>query len=381
MRMVHLHDISEDTTLFPWNKATPYPAAEASVAVCVALVLGAVTGHTSAGSIAAGSAFTVGFAVFHEALASTLLSMGLLTFGIASATLAGSLGAQWTPIVLLLCLLAALNYGLLAGLGTTSGWLGQQCGVFVIVSSYFSNGLHYAVGRSSMVLAGGALQMAVFTVANLTRRRTGNPAAPKLPLIRQLNTRAGQLWVSLRDELRWQASTTSYVLRLLVTLGLSTALYRALHWRNGYWAPMTALLVLKPSWANTLSRGIARLTGTLVGASLCALLALRPPFSHEIYFLLTLCFAWLCFALQGVNYALFSMVLTMYTVFLFAMGGFSERSAADLRLVNTAVGGLLALLVDFTAKYVGPRVLPRPSLAGAAPTPPKKASGEPAPEA
>src|SRR5579875_3911599 len=145
--MFHLRDISEDTALFPWNKSTPYPAIESTIAVALALLLGQLTGHPSAGSIAAGAAFTVGFAVFHEALSSTLLSMAMLTVGIASATLAGSHGAQWTPMVLLLCVLAALNYGLLASLDTTTSWIGQQCGVYVVISSYFSNGVHYALGR------------------------------------------------------------------------------------------------------------------------------------------------------------------------------------------------------------------------------------------
>src|SRR5579875_3713918 len=169
--MVPLREISEDTALFPWNKSTPYPAVESTIAVAVALLLGQLTGHRSAGSIAAGAAFTVGFAVFHEALASTLLSMALLTLGIGSATLAGSLGAHWTPLVLALCVLAAFNYGILSGLDNTAGWIGQQCGVFVIVASYFPNGLHYAVGRTAMVLAGGALQMTVFGISRAIQRR------------------------------------------------------------------------------------------------------------------------------------------------------------------------------------------------------------------
>ncbi len=352
--MLRLRDISEDTVLFPWNKSTPYPAAESAVAVGLLLMVGELSGHRSAGSIAAGSAFTVGFAVFHEALASTLLSMALVTVGIASATLAGSLGAHWTPLVLLLCIVAAINYGLLAGLGNTTGWLGQQCGVFVVVSSYFPNGLHYALGRSGMVLLGGAVQTLLYAIFTLLHRHAHAGDAPPPPLLRQLRTRTGQLWRAFRDQLHWGTETTGYVLRLSITLGLSTALYRSFGWRNGYWAPMTALLVLKPRWANTLSRGIARLTGTIVGATICALLALRPPLPHWGYFLLIVTFAWTCFALQGVNYALFSTVLTVYTIFLFAFGGFSERDAATLRLLNTAVGGLLALLVDFIAQKLGP---------------------------
>lgn len=358
--MLRLRDISEDTALFPWNKSTAQPAVSTTIPIAVALILGELTGHRSAGSIAAGAAFTVGFAVFHEALASSLLSMFLLTLGIASATLAGSLGAQWTPLVLLLCVVAAINYGLLAGLGNTSGWIGQQCAVFVIVSSYFTSGIHYALGRTSMVLLGGGLQMLAFLLWTLIRRRKQSPGAPRLPVLRQLHTRSRQLWSSLRTELHWRADTTAYVLKLLVTLTVTTLAYRELKWQNGYWAPMTALLVLKPKWANTLSRGVARLSGTLVAAGLCALLALHPVFSHWTYFLVIILCAWACFALQAVNYALFSLVLTLYTVFLFAFGGFSERTAADLRLINTAAGGLLALVVDFIAKYISPRWLGLP---------------------
>ncbi len=357
--MFRLRDISEDTALFPWNRSTPHPAFASTLPIAVVLILGEVTGHRSAGSIAAGAAFTVGFAVFHEALASTLLSMFLLTLGIASATLAGSLGAAWTPLVLVLCVAAAVNYGLLAGLGNTSGWIGQQCAVFVIVSSYFAQGLHYALGRTGMVLLGGGLQMFTYFVWHLAKHRT-NAAAPRPPVGRQLDTRFRELWRCLRAELHWRSDTTAYVLKLVVTLALTTLAYRELRWHNGYWAPMTALLVLKPKWANTLSRGVARLAGTLVAAALCALLTLHPVFTHWTYFLVIIVTAWFCFALQAVNYALFSLVLTLYTVFLFAFGGFSERTAADLRLVNTAAGGLLALAVDFVAKYISPRWLDLP---------------------
>ena len=354
--MVRLRDISEDTALFPWNKSTPYPAVESLFAVAFAVVIGEGSGHRSAGSIAAGAAFTVGFAVFHEALSSTLLSMAVLTVGIASATLVGSLGAQWTPLVLVLCVVAAINYGLLASLDTTASWIGQQCGVYVVISSYFANGVHYAVGRSLMILAGGTLQMLFYFGFHFLHRysHADDPAPP--PLLRQLRTRTGQLWRGVREQARPDATTFNYTLKLALTLGISTVLYRSLHWRNGYWAPMTALLVLKPKWGNTLSRGIARLAGTLLGAAITVFLArIFPPFAHWTYFLLILITAYACFALQAVNYAAFSTALTLYTIFLFGFGGFSERTAGILRLTNTAIGGSLALLVDFIAKQIARR--------------------------
>ncbi|MBW4037436.1 MAG: hypothetical protein HIU91_00935 [Acidobacteria bacterium] len=37
--------------------------------------------------------------------------------------------------------------------------------------------------------------------------------------------------------------------------------------------------------------------------------------------------AWACFALQAVNYAAFSLFVTLYIVYLFRFGGFSQTTA------------------------------------------------------
>jgi hypothetical protein len=340
----NLLTISTDTTVFPWAKRTPLDGLRATIAVAIALFIGHLTGHPSAGAIAAGSAFTVGFAIFHEALASALLSMSICTLGIASATLFGSLAAGHTWIVLLVVLVAAVNYGLISGLGPTASWVAQQAATYVIVASYFPRGLHYAVGRTAMALAGGALQMLVFTAFHFLRHRATEAAAP--PLTTRLNLRLHQLFSRLPHEADLHGDTFPYIARLAITLLLCTALYRHFHVRNGYWSPMTALLVLKPQWTNTLSRGIARFTGTLVGAGIAVLLAIYVPFPPLIIFAFVILWAWACYAFQAVNYAFFSLFVTLYIVFLFRFGGFSQTSAAHIRLFNTALGGAIALTVD-----------------------------------
>ena len=339
-----LFTISEDTTAFPWAKRTPGSGFIAVIAMGIALLVGWLTGHTSAGAIAAGSAFTVGFAAFHEALSSVLLSMLAATLGIASATLIGSLAAPWSDLVLLVALVAAVNYGLLAELGPTEGWIGQQSAVFAIVASYFAQGPRYAVGRAEMVLAGGGLQILVFWIFYLLRPKQRKQDAPRTH--EQIPERLRELWKCLHDEVVIRRNSISYVARLSIVLVMSTALYRYYQVRNGYWIPMTALLVLKPQWGHTLSRGIARMLGTVAGAVIALMLAKLLPFPAWVLPTLVVVSAFGCYALQAVNYAAFSVFITLYIVFLFRFGGFSETKAAHIRLVNTVVGGTLALAID-----------------------------------
>jgi len=336
--------ITQDTMAFPWHQRTPVHGLRIVIPVAIALGIGAATGHEAAGAIAAGAAYTVGFAAFHEALASDLLSMFLLTLGVASATFAGSLAAPWVWTTLLVVAIAAVNYGVASNLGPTAGWMAQQCAVYVIIASYFHNGLHFALGRTSMILLGGGIQMAVTAIfrlfaADAARRRVG-------PTVTQIRSRLAFLWHELRHDVHLRGATLGYILRLAFTLLLCTWIYKYYGIRNGYWAPMTAVLVLRPQWTGTLSRGLARLLGTLVATGIALGLAHLTPMPVPLVFALVIVSAWASYALQAVNYAAFSCFLTLYIVFLFRFGGFSQTSAAHIRLFNTALGGALALLVD-----------------------------------
>jgi uncharacterized membrane protein YccC len=195
-----------------------------------------------------------------------------------------------------------------------------------------------------MVLAGGGLQIAVFSLFYVLRAKPHEMGVPRKR--EQIPRRLRELMRCLRDELTLRGDTAEYVARLALVLLTSTAIYRYFHVRNGYWIPMTALLVLKPQWDHTLSRGIARMVGTVAGAGIALVLAKLLPFASLVLPTLVVVSAWGCYALQAVNYALFSVFITLYIVFLFRFGGFSETAAAHIRLVNTVVGGSLALAID-----------------------------------
>jgi hypothetical protein len=361
----NLLDISQDTTAFPWAKRTPIRGLQSVIAVALALVVGRLSGHESAGAIAAGSAFTVGFALFHEALASTLVSMVIVTLGLASGTLAGSLGAEVPALVLLLALIAAVNYGLLAELGPTSSWIGQQSADFVVVASYFPRGLHYAVGRAEMVLLGGALQMLSYTAFHLHHRVRGTRPAhtPLAVLLPRARKRTIQILTRIRGDLHWSSPMVSYILRLLLAVGASTAIYQRYHIRNGYWAPMTALLVLRPGGRQTMTRAISRVVGTIGGAGSSSLLLLAVHPGRPGLALLVLVAAFGAYLFQKATYGLFSAWVTAYVVFLYAFARpDSGQGVAEARILATALGGGIALAVqgaDWGVR-VRRRTFPRP---------------------
>ncbi|MDE1155755.1 MAG: FUSC family protein [Acidobacteriaceae bacterium] len=340
--MAYLNEISADTLVTPWAQRTTHEGLVAMLAIGLCLLLGVLTGHNAAGAIAAGGAFTAGFAVFHPALGSRILSMMVATLTICSAAFLGSLSAEWTPAVLVVVALAGLNYGLLSAFGASAGWIGQQAAVYLVVATYFPNGPRLAAGRATMVLTGGILQIGIhllFRLRDTTQYST--------PLWKATLARTQAYVRSLPEHMAWGSSTLSYSSRQLVTIVVATALYRELHLRNGYWIPMTALLCLKQQWTGTISRSLARVVGTISGVTISFVLA--HTWHHwplPLLGVMVMLAAMTSYSLQAVNYAIFSMAITLYIVFLFRFGGFSEYTAAHLRLMNTVIGGALALTID-----------------------------------
>jgi len=77
---------------------------------------------------------------------------------------------------------------------------------------------------------------------------------------------------TLRANLNLRSAAFRHAIRLTISIALGDALGRMLHPYRAYWIPMTIVLVLKPEFAVTFSRGVLRIAGTLLGL----LLAIVP---------------------------------------------------------------------------------------------------------
>ena len=78
----------------------------------------------------------------------------------------------------------------------------------------------------------------------------------------------GQLsWAArqVRAALSPSSPAFRHAVRLAVVIPLATEISRLLPWPRGYWLAVTTVIVLKPDFAATASRGVARTVGTALG--------------------------------------------------------------------------------------------------------------------
>ena len=147
----------------------------------------------------------------------------------------------------------------------------------------------------------------------------------------------------LRANLTFRSTAFRHGLRLGVTLAVAVAIYRLLPLGRGYWVPLTVIFVLKPDFGSTFTRGLQRYAGTAVGVVLATLLAVALASSDWVDTILIGAFAWATYAFFFANYAIFTASTTALIVFFVAFEDVKTYTAVVDRLIDTAIGGALAL--------------------------------------
>ena len=343
-----------DVVVFDWQKQTF--AADLvfvlPVALCLAIGIGAA--HPGAGLIAAGGAMTVGFGAKQQIDESRLLPMILASLGIAFSTFLGMIAGHGNAVLIPLAALWGFGYGLLTAREAGYGWVGQQCVVTLLVGSAFPFSPRAALVRASLLLAGGAIQVLWSALALRLWTQLRKDLADLAHYVRAEQEALRTMMVEIAGHVKtgqYSGSVIPYALRLMITMAISTEIYRELHFASGYWIPMTALLVLKPGIADTASRAIARTLGTIAGASLLSIFVSHFSPSPVWIAVFTVAFAWLSYATLNVNYALFAVCITGYIVFLLSLAAIPGSDIAQRRAICTALGGALALTVRLVVLY------------------------------
>lgn len=134
-----------------------------------------------------------------------------------------------------------------------------------------------------------------------------------------------------------------HAIRLAAVICIAEVIALATPLARGYWIALTAAIVLRPEFSTTIGRGVARTVGTSLGVLLAGLLLLGiraiDPADVVAIGLLTALTA----ATFQVSYVLFSGLLTGLVVLLLGIVSAGTFATALDRLLDTVIGGVLAL--------------------------------------
>ncbi len=196
--------------------------------------------------------------------------------------------------------------------------------------------------RFQMDALNGQLRAAVDLTSNATP--AGQAAFAKQEAKQPWSLRFSGLLVTLRANLNLQSSAMRHAIRLAAMVALGNGLEGAFYWHRSYWLPMTIVLVLKPEFTTTFSRGLLRIGGTIVGLFLATALFRFLPDSATVQIVLIFVFALSLRWVGPANYGIFAVAISALVVLLIAITGVSPKEVIWARGINTAAGGALALL-------------------------------------
>ncbi|MEH6378286.1 FUSC family protein [Streptomyces sp. KLMMK] len=203
--------------------------------------------------------------------------------------------------------------------------------------------LHGAARRSALRLM-ALLGDAVDATDQPVRRTTARGAHEHRHLLRPSVPRLVPVALrALRREARWSSPVGRHAVRSAAVVLAGYAAGTALPWGHAYWAPMTSVMVMRPDFGQTYSRGVARFAGTVVGVAVAGvLMALTHPGPWVCAGLSVVC-AGLMYLLMRTGYSVTSACITAYVVFLLGIAGEGWSQTVEARVALTLLGGLLAM--------------------------------------
>src|SRR5690606_11635225 len=155
--------------------------------------------------------------------------------------------------------------------------------------------------------------------------------------------RGGIIW-QLKTVLRPGSVIFQHSLRVGVVTVVAGTLVTLLRVPYGYWVTMTAFLLMQPYRVRTTTRAIQRTVGTVAGAMVAAIVATILPDPLGMSVVLVILGGLSATVLQY-NYALYALFVTPTFVLLLERYH-PDSSLYGVRMMNTALGGLLALLAS-----------------------------------
>lgn len=179
--------------------------------------------------------------------------------------------------------------------------------------------------------------------ASTWRYEDDAPSGRHVPTALPVSLRMDNPVQVLRANLTPTSSAFRHAVRLAFCLAGSDALVRATDLPRGYWLPLMILITLQPGFSATVSRGLLRIGGTILGLGLVTALLTVLPDSHWLDVVLVAVFFFGFRAFFLASFGLSVAFLTALVVILLSTIGVDPQETAVERGLYTAAGGLVAL--------------------------------------
>src|SRR4051794_2721366 len=175
-------------------------------------------------------------------------------------------------------------------------------------------------------------------------RRLPLPRVAGLRPTLDLASRRDSFLHRLRLAIEPETTEMRHALRLAALLAVAAIVSDVLPWQRGWWVMLTTVVVLKPDYASTMQRGVARVIGTAAGVLVAgAIVGGLHPHDMALAVLVGV-FAWASYAVFAASFAVYSSLLTGVVVLM--VSTFDPRPLAAIadRGLDTLVGGAIALV-------------------------------------
>ena len=286
------------------------------------LVIGLAVDEPTAGFTAALGGLNVALCVPRADLRARLWWGSLAVLGSAAAVVVARVASKGDARLALLSFAWVAVWAFFRAAGPSGALLGfANSAVFVVVAGLPTTA---PLGEQLTWFALGAVPGLVLMV--LARRRPERSIPVGLEALRKV-----------RSAPRHDSALRAYAMRLAVSVGAGSLLYRLVDLPHGYWVPLTTLAILQPTDHGTAVRSLQRVAGTLLAAVLIAgvLLATDSPW------LLVACAAattFLLYALDERGYFWLVVLLTPTVLLMISAIDFEGDTVALDRVADTALG-------------------------------------------
>lgn len=312
-------------------------AARTMLVVSVLVLICVLTGHPSASlPLAVGGLFG-GLADAGEVVGRRWRTILWATFWFMIATGLGGLGSNSIWIGLLFTIIVSLVAGMAGALGARAALVGVLALVsFVIFEGAPLSDRTIAQDVLSMGI-GGVCIMVVTVIPHLFDPRIWHRRDAPVATVRE----------RLRGQFTLRNDYVRHAVRLTVIMSLAVYVSDLTTFPHDYWVPMTIAWVAKPDRDGTATRIVARISGTIAGVLLAALLIEPLDTDQPIIAIVVGCAAGLAVGFVLANYAVAVIGVTMLVVGLFTFDGDPVGQTIVLRIILTCIAGVMAFLASY----------------------------------